>query len=367
MVNFVMRTDFHSKLLNEHTMKQFNSIGRFMTLLAAVCGGAFLSHAQLEVTEKGQVLVGNIEGENLNVDTSATLALLGPGQNGRGASIAFGDAQRTRIEEILLNGAPTNGILSFQSQIGFEGRCYDRILFHYSATTKAAPFVFTTEVLSRGFIVNSDMRLKSNVSEIGSSLMSLSSLTPVSYTYSDSQDDEISSELSRINAGETSDRERFGFIAQEVQKYFPQLVVEDPDGMLGVDYIGFIPLLVDAIKDLSATVEEQKRELSALRGDRLCAPSGLAEINVDACLLGQNSPNPFAHSTVITCTIPEGINAANLYIYNLQGAEVMVLTIADRGDVQVEVSSETLTPGMYIYALIADGTEVDSRRMIVTK
>lgn len=57
---------------------------------------------------------------------------------------------------------------------------------------------------------------------------------------------------------------QYGFIAQEVKEVYPDLVYEDPDGLLSIDYTGFIPILVDAMKDLKAKVEEQGLVIDSL-------------------------------------------------------------------------------------------------------
>lgn len=52
-----------------------------------------------------------------------------------------------------------------------------------------------------------------------------------------------------------------GFIAQEVQKIFPELVKTDDEGMLSVDYVGLIPHLIEANKSLSARIEKLEAAL----------------------------------------------------------------------------------------------------------
>ena len=42
-----------------------------------------------------------------------------------------------------------------------------------------------------------------------------------------------------------------GFIAQEVQEVWPQLVETDPNGSLGLAYSRFIPLLLESIRELN--------------------------------------------------------------------------------------------------------------------
>ena len=50
---------------------------------------------------------------------------------------------------------------------------------------------------------------------------------------------------------------QIGLLAQEVQQYFPELVKENGKGLLGVNYSGMIPLLIEAMK-------EQDRKITSL-------------------------------------------------------------------------------------------------------
>jgi hypothetical protein len=56
-----------------------------------------------------------------------------------------------------------------------------------------------------------------------------------------------------------------------------------------------------------------------------------------------------------------------LCIYDLQGKQLKQINIAERGEgVQVIPASE-FTAGIYLYGLIADGNQVDMKRMILTE
>jgi regulator of replication initiation timing len=57
-----------------------------------------------------------------------------------------------------------------------------------------------------------------------------------------------------------------GFIAQEIQKIFPELVQTDSDGYLSVDYTGLIPHLVESVKALKLENEELKERLLKIEG-----------------------------------------------------------------------------------------------------
>ena len=79
--------------------------------------------------------------------------------------------------------------------------------------------------------VSSDARLKSNIISLGSTLSKLLLIDGKSYTM--------------IKDGD----KKIGVLAQEVQKVFPELVSEDGNEMLSVNYQGLVPVLINAIKE----------------------------------------------------------------------------------------------------------------------
>ena len=63
---------------------------------------------------------------------------------------------------------------------------------------------------------------------------------------------------------DTPDKRNFGFIAQEVQEVFPDLVGVSPDGMFSVEYTGLIAPLVKAIQEQQTMINELKAKVAAL-------------------------------------------------------------------------------------------------------
>ena len=245
-------------------------------------------------------------------------------------------------------------------------------------STVIAPFTFYTDVRANSFIVDSDSRLKANIATLEESVNGLASITPVSYTLTSSVVESVKAqklsesaedEQAPVNPASPDSRTRYGFLAQEVQKVFPDLVIEDEDGTLGIDYIGFIPIMVDALNTLQAKVEEQEKVIAALSSpQRRNAPTaGISELTDDTPALGQNRPNPFTTTTNIECVIPESVANAALYIYDLQGKQLRNITITDRGTATLTIEADKMDAGMYIYSLILDGAEIDSKRFIVSK
>ncbi|GAB3991814.1 hypothetical protein GCM10028807_22980 [Spirosoma daeguense] len=54
-----------------------------------------------------------------------------------------------------------------------------------------------------------------------------------------------------------------GFVAQEIQPIFPELVRTDDNGFMSVDYTGFVPHLVEAVKELKKTTDSATEALKA--------------------------------------------------------------------------------------------------------
>lgn len=80
------------------------------------------------------------------------------------------------------------------------------------------------------YIQSSDERLKENISDIDqSSLAAFRRLRPRKYTVPGSQ------------------RQKYGFVAQEVQSVMPELVHQDEAGYLSIDYGAFIPFLFETL------------------------------------------------------------------------------------------------------------------------
>ena len=71
--------------------------------------------------------------------------------------------------------------------------------------------------------------------------------------------------------GFSSDKQ-IGFIAQDIEKTFPEVVMTDKDGYKSVDYSRLTPILVEAIKEQQKsilvqqeTMQEQQKEIEKLK------------------------------------------------------------------------------------------------------
>ena len=59
--------------------------------------------------------------------------------------------------------------------------------------------------------------------------------------------------------------EQIGFLAQELEKLYPQLVKTDENGMKSVAYQNMVPILLQAIKEQEAAIKQQQKEIEELK------------------------------------------------------------------------------------------------------
>ncbi len=250
------------------------------------------------------------------------------------------------------------------------------------------------QVKVNGTIVwGSDVRMKENINGLSNSLGRLTKLRGVSYNLKEEVADEtipekilndpsfnsaqgkgVLKKSPKKNSG-LQNRTVYGFLAQEVQQLFPELVYQDDStGMLSVDYIGIIPLLLDGLKEQQGQIEALQTEvttqkeqiasiLQAIGAGKLNASEGSDSFPI----LHQNTPNPFDRSTEIGFYIPREVLVANLYIFDMHGNQKKSFPIHARENGSIAVDGSTLNAGIYFYTLICDSKPVDTKQMILTK
>lgn len=83
-------------------------------------------------------------------------------------------------------------------------------------------------------------------------------------------------------------------------------------------------------------------------------------------ILYQNAPNPFSEETTIKYFLSSNVKSAKLNVYDMQGTQVKGYQLHNFGESEIKINASELNSGMYLYALIADGQEIDVKRMILT-
>ena len=238
------------------------------------------------------------------------------------------------------------------------------------------------KVYSYGIELTSDERLKTDIKPLTDKLDKLYQLNGKSYK-KHAFDDELALpdikddkgnvikkyQKSKNKIHETAE---FGFLAQELMTVYPELVTKDTLGYYYVNYIGLIPVLVEALKDqktqINALTDLVTKTNSSPKKAGALITTGLNETDaLTYPVLDQNTPNPFNQSTTIGYYLPATTGTASIYVYDMNGVQLKSYSISERGKKNIIINGSEFNAGMYLYALIADGKVIDTKRMILTK
>jgi hypothetical protein len=322
------------------------------------------------------------------------------GSMANGGANAFIGEYGTNIDSDILQLHGKNGIYLTRGTGATIG---------YYNVSSGNKFTFNCDVYSYGTKLTSDERFKTNVKGLDSALVKLNRLNGVSYNYKfpngfgQNKFDAQANTIDTGNvAGKITDKEmkdkdfiekydkenkapkgkRLGFIAQDLQKVFPELVDQDSAGYFYVDYVGLIPVIIEALKEQQSIIGAQSLKIKELEGKidgsstketknsnlksaSLSTDTEILDVTANAFLF-QNTPNPFTYDTEIKYYLPESSSNAVLYVFNLQGNLLMTEKISGTGNGSITINGSDLNPGMYVYSLLIDGQEVDTKRMILT-
>ena len=164
-------------------------------------------------------------------------------------------------------------------------------------------------------------------------------------------------------------RVHYGFIAQELKNEYPNLVYENEQGDLSINYIEMIPLLVQSIQELTVEINRLKSKSQSPLSRSVDEEDGEVEDGLMDKLeseLFQNTPNPFSDNTVIKYVIPQDAQNANLLIYDMNGKQIEQFVLTQKGMGSIVLEGSHLEAGMYLYSLIVDSKVIDVKRMILT-
>lgn len=176
-----------------------------------------------------------------------------------------------------------------------------------------------------------------------------------------------------------------GFIAQDVEKAAKELQYEfsgvdaaknDKD-LYGLRYAEFVVPLVKAVQQLSAQNDEMKKEIAELKSMVLAgnqntvsnaSPKNLSGAAMaERSSLGQNTPNPSQGRTTISYNLSNTVSAASLLITDMSGRVLKTIPLNTKGAGQVVINSNEFAAGNYSYTLVADGSKIATKQMMLTK
>jgi FtsZ-binding cell division protein ZapB len=248
-------------------------------------------------------------------------------------------------------------------------------------------------------IVTSDGKLKTDVKDLKEALSIVKSLKGKTYNWS--------SEFQK-KTGVDNGR-HIGFIAQEIREVLPELVIEDENRQLGVNYTELIPVLVEAIKEQQNQIDALKsgnkvssiasssnvdidamnKEMNQLKSENQmfkekfelleksisllcesgCAGLEKAKQNVeDVDALYQSIPNPTDNEALINFYLSKKYNNVSIQINSLEGKSMETIMLdGSQGKGSVKIQLGHYAAQTYFYSLIVDNKVVDTKKLTVIR
>lgn len=229
--------------------------------------------------------------------------------------------------------------------------------------------IYGKYIYQNGSLVSSDKRLKENFRSIEKPLEKLIQLNGMKYDFIKEKQDTLDSEKAKFAKLE---KDRMGFVAQDLEKIFPEAVFYDEEiDRYYIEYNAIIPVIVEAMKEQQAQIEELKNDLAdccetSLKNGTITGFDD-SESNGNQAKLYQNNPNPFSTQTAIRFEIPETIQSAQLHICNMTGTLLKTITLNQRDAGNEFINANEFVAGMYLYSLVCDGKIVDTKQMLLTE
>lgn len=242
--------------------------------------------------------------------------------------------------------------------------------------------------LSAGLWQTSDSILKTNVQPLINSLSLIRQLSPSKYIFKYNQYPYL-----RLPSSQ-----QYGLLAENLETVLPSLVTSvhqpkmiDSTGtqvspaldFKAVNYIGLIPILLEAIQELDSVnqILVYNDSVNDARLDiienslGLTGNTGLRSTNSEnntkvilsdakGIILNQNDPNPFSESTIISYSIAESFQKAEIIFSDNVGRVLKSVSIAEKGKGELTVYASDLSSGIYRYSLLVDGKLIETKQMV---
>lgn len=235
-----------------------------------------------------------------------------------------------------------------------------------------------------GVYAGSDQKLKQNIRDASGAMAIINQLHPKLYEFRHD---------GNYAAMKLPMGQHYGLIAQDLEKVLPNLVKNskfevrpNSDQPLtkdnvkelqatakpevidfkAVNYTELIPVLIKALQEEDAKVEQLTRQVNALTASNASALNSNGSVKLSSASL-QSVPNPAKNSTkIFYSNVPNG-STAQLIIMDASGKTIKQLQLPKSSNGSVNIDVSALSVGTYSCSLIVDGKLLNTKTIEVAK
>jgi hypothetical protein len=122
-----------------------------------------------------------------------------------------------------------------------------------------------------------------------------------------------------------------------------------------------------ALSEKNLSLQKEIAGLKAMIEPLVKAKSFQGESNHSSLSkLYQNKPNPFNGSTVVEYSLSGASSGGHIVVYDLAGKEMLRFPVK-AGNGSITIRADQLVNGMYLYSLVVNGVEIETKKMILSQ
>lgn len=226
-----------------------------------------------------------------------------------------------------------------------------------------------------GVNVISDSNLKTNILPLEKGLDKIMTIKSYRYNIGFNYYDSLGQKTSLLKTN-------YGFLSQQIERELGEVdITTNRHGVKLMDYNQILPVVVKATQEQQQTIESLQKELEELKielekiknqginnskqNNSTNSTDNKAQFVKN--ILYQNNPNPFNESTSIKYKVEkENFKSGSILIFDMNGTLLKTYPIRS-GNNEIKINGSELKSGMYIYSLIVNDKEIDTKRMILSK
>ncbi len=233
--------------------------------------------------------------------------------------------------------------------------------FYYSATgiipllsgasnTATAKLDVNGIIRTIGIYASSDKKFKKDIKSIENALTTIEKIDGKTYLW----DTEKFKDKNFDGGGHS------GFIAQELEKVLPHLVITGQNGEKAVNYMELLPYLVEAIKEQQTQINELKAQVN----DNFKSQNGDL-LTLKNTKIISVSPNPSNDVILVSMNIEKVVQNAKLLVHDINGLVLSTLNINERDtNITKTLQKDNFGKGIYIVDLVVNGKSIDTKKIV---